>query len=596
MNQRKLAVLAAVLMLTGCGSRIGENGDISVSEHTVSKTETTTTAPEEPPAEEVTTSSEAEIIPGELPFEEFEQTVEAEDGEITGNAEVSSGREAFSGEGYVAGLDTDGGLVLTFTVPETQYYNISAAVAAEKKSSCSLGINASHIGDFEVAGEEKFSLVTFSNIYLEKGEAQLALTVNSGNIDVDYATVQSSTEVRDLKLTLDKPALVNKNADYNAQALYQYLCESYGKTILTGQHDTVGTLTETRKIYELTGRFPAIRFGDLMPFTQDMIMGENELEYAERYASEGGIISYMWHWIDPIGGKSYYADETDFDLSKAVTKEKISQLSMEDLEKLHEEEKISDECLAIVRDIDKISEKLKELQDNGIAVIWRPLHEASNGYFWWGRDAASYKWLWQLLYDRQTNYHKLNNLIWVWSAQNAGWYVGDKYCDIVSVDIYDKGNLSGHAERMLFLQKTAPNKLIAMSECGTLPSIQSAADEHAIWSYIGQWGGNFLLDEEAKLNAEYNSLDNLVLFYSNGLTVTREELPDLGAKASELEAAAKEAEEQAAKDDSSKDESSDESSKKEDDSKKDDESSGNDSAADVSGGDSSGGEDSSKEE
>ena len=44
----------------------------------------------------------------------------------------------------------------------------------------------------------------------------------------------------------------------------------------------LGTLTETRKIYELTGRYPAIRFGDLMPFTQDMIIGENELEYAEK--------------------------------------------------------------------------------------------------------------------------------------------------------------------------------------------------------------------------------------------------------------------------------------------------------------------------
>ncbi|MBR1392828.1 MAG: glycoside hydrolase [Ruminococcus sp.] len=572
MVQRKLAVLAAVLMLTGCGNRIGENGDISASEHTVTKTETTTTAPEEPPAEEVTTSSEAEIIPAELPFEEFEQTVEAEDGEITGNAVIASEREAFSGEGYVSALDTDGGLVLTFNVPEAQYYNIFAAVAAEKKSSCSLGINASHIGDFEVAEDDKFSLVTFYNIYLEKGEAQLALTVNSGTIDVDYATVQSSTEVRDLQLTLDKPSLVNKNADYNAQALYQYLCDSYGKTILTGQHDTVGTLTETRKIYELTGRYPAIRFGDLMPFTQDMIMGENELEYAERYYSEGGIISYMWHWIDPIGGLSYYADETDFDLSKAVTEEKISELSIEELEKLHEEEKISDECLAIVKDIDKISEKLGELQEQGIAVIWRPLHEASNGYFWWGHDVDSYKWLWQLLYERQTNYHKLNNLIWVWSAQNAGWYVGDDSCDIVSVDIYDKGNLSGHAERMLFLQKIAPNKLIAMSECGTLPSIQSAANEHTIWSYIGQWGGSFLLNDEAGLNTEYNSLEDLVLFYSNDLTVTRDELPDLKAKAAELEAAAKENEVASEPDDSSAaaDESSstDESSEQEESSEK----------------------------
>ena len=90
------------------------------------------------------------------------------------------------------------------------------------------------------------------------------------------------------------------------------------------------------------------------------------------------------------------------------------------MEELLEEEKISEECLAIVKDIDKVSEKLKELQDKGISVIWRPLHEASNGYFWWGKTAASYKWLWSLLYQRQTNYHKLNNLIWVWSAQNAG--------------------------------------------------------------------------------------------------------------------------------------------------------------------------------
>ncbi|MBR6045545.1 MAG: glycoside hydrolase [Ruminococcus sp.] len=564
MKTKRLAAISAavMLMLSGCGTKIAENNDIPEPKKTEKTTEATvTTVPVEDsvPEPEVTTTTaeDVKIVPAELPFAEFDITLEAETGELSGKAEVSKEREAFSGEGYVKGVDKDSGIVLHFDAPESQYYNLSVAVAAEKKSVCTLNANASHVGDFTVAAGETFSLFTFSNIYLAKGGADLALTVSSGEVDVDYAAVTASTEIRDLKLTPLKSTLVNANADYNTKALYSYLCESFGSKVLIGQHDTVGTLTETRKILEITGRSPAIRFGDLMPFTQDMIMGENEIEYAEKWASEGGIVGYMWHWTDPIGGKSYYSDETDFDLTKAVTKEKIATLPISELEKLLEEEKISEECLAIVKDIDKVSEKLKELQDKGISVIWRPLHEASNGYFWWGKTAASYKWLWSLLYQRQTNYHKLNNLIWVWSAQNAGWYVGDKQCDIISADIYDKANLSAHADRLIFLKNISANKPIVMSECGTLPSVQSIADQHAYWGYIGQWGGSFLLKEDATLNPEYNKLDDLKQFYANDITITRDELPDLKARAAELEEADKKAaEEKAAAESKAADESS----------------------------------------
>ena len=186
--------------------------------------------------------------------------------------------------------------------------------------------------------------------------------------------------------------------------------------------------------------------------------------------------------------------------------------------------------MAIINDIDKISEQLKTLQDNDIAVIWRPLHEASNGYFWWGNDSESYKWLWKLLYERQTSYHKLDNLIWVWSAQNVDWYVGDEMCDIISADIYDKGNLSGQKNTMLFLTKICKTKPIAISECGNLPDMNIVAEDNALWSYIGNWGGNYLLNEDGSLNEEYNSQEQLISAYNNSLVVTRDKLPDLKVK------------------------------------------------------------------
>lgn len=552
---RITALAAAVLLLTGCGHSIGENSSIAevseasseASSETASETASeavTTTAPvSDSSAESVTTTVEAEkkITAVETAFKEYSQTAEAEElKELPEGVKSAKKRKNFTGECYLTGLNSKHSVTFEFDLPESQYYSIALTVAADKESKCTLTVGETPVGEFTVPGDGKFTLVTLKNIYAEKGKAQFALLTSKGAVDLDSITVTASSDVRDLKLSLGKASLVNKNADVNARALYEYICQSYGKTVLTGQHDTVGTMTETRRISEITGRYPAVRFGDLMPFTQDMIIGENELEYAEKWAEDGGIVGYMWHWLAPGGGKSCYADESDFDLSKAVTKEKIYDLSLADLKKLKKEKKISAECLAIIEDIDKVSEKLAELRDKGIAVLWRPLHEASNGYFWWSKDESSYIWLWKLLYQRQTNYHKLNNLIWVWSAQDDDWYVGDRMCDIVSADIYDKGNTAGQVEKLLFLRDITANKPIAMAECGTTPSIQSMADQHALWSYVGQWGGSYLLNEDISLNEEYNTLESLVKFYSNDLTVTREELPDLKARAAELAKAGEE--------------------------------------------------------
>lgn len=550
MNRHKLIAASVIaITLTGCGSKIGKTNNNTAPQTTTTAVPAAVTSSDTSAADvpAITTMPEKTVTGQETKFAEFSQMQEAEAQTLPEGLTAGKTREGFSGEGYVTGIDPQHSLSFSFDLPESQYYNISLTVASDEESLCRVTANGITVGEFKAAASSGFTIVTFSNIMLEKGKTELAVSTESGKIELDCISVVSSTEIRDLDLTLSQYSLSNKNADYNAKALYEYICEGSGKRVLTGQHDTAGTVSETMKIYELTGRRPAIRFGDLMPVTQEMTASSSELENARTWAKEGGIVSYMWHWADPIGGEKYYADETDFDLSKAVTAEDIALLPIEEIEKLCTEKKISSECLAIVKDIDTVSKELAGLRDAGIAVIWRPLHEASNGYFWWGHDAESYKWLWKLLYERQTGYHKLSNLIWVWSAQNSGWYVGDGMCDIISADIYDKGNLSGHAERLVFLKKISAAKPIVMSECGTTPSIQQLADEKALWGFIGQWGGSFLMNTDASINEEYNKPEDLISFYSNDLTITREELPDLAARAKELEAADKKAAEDAEK-------------------------------------------------
>ena len=107
-------------------------------------------------------------------------------------------------------------------------------------------------------------------------------------------------------------------------------------------------------------------------------------------------------------------------------------------------------------------------------------------------------------------------------------------------------------------------KPCAITECGNFPSIQSIADQKAMWSFIAQWGGNFLLRDDGSLETEYNTSENLLDIYNSTLTVTRDELPDLSALAAEIEKADAEIKEKTEKaEDTKKEEKTDESSEKE---------------------------------
>lgn len=522
------AAVAAICTLSGCGVQIGRNESMTAPEKTSVVTTTKKQTNDDSKADEQALKSyeETKIVANAIPYVKFSKSVEAETGSVSGKAKVKSDRKGYKGKGYVTNISAEEDWSREIELTDSQYYDLTITVASDVPCVNGIAVNGKKLQDFSASGSGKFEKVTFKNIYIEKGKTAISVIPVDGGLDVDCLTLTASEDISKLDLTISKPALSNKDSDYNAKALYQYLCESYGKQVLLGQHDTIGTSAETDMIYKTTGKYPAIRFGDLMLATEkDSITTDTEMNIAMDWASKDGIVGYMWHWAAPDDKREYYADQTDFDIKKAVTKENIAELSLEDIKKLQKDGKVSKECVAVVEDIDTVSEKLSTLRDEGIAVLWRPLHEASNGDFWWGNDKEAYKWLWKLMYERQTKYHKLNNLIWVWSAQNADWYVGDKYCDVLSCDVYDDGNKDAQVNIMLFLQSISKNKPIAMSECGSFPDIQSIADEKAMWAFIGQWGGNYLMTDDGKLAEENNTAAELIKMYNNNLTLTRDKLP-----------------------------------------------------------------------
>ena len=203
-------------------------------------------------------------------------------------------------------------------------------------------------------------------------------------------------------------------------------------------------------------------------------------------ASARRIVTLCWHWnapshlIDEPGKewwRGFYTEATTFDLASTLA---------------HPE---SDEYASLIRDIDVIAGHLQELKDVGVPVLFRPLHEAEGGWFWWGaKGPEPAKQLYRLLYDRLVNQHELNNLIWVWNSEQPEWYPGDDVVDIMSVDVYPKaGDHDPLAERYENLRNlVSDSKMIALAENGSIPDPQQMEEQGIHWSWFCTWTGEFL--------------------------------------------------------------------------------------------------------
>ncbi len=198
------------------------------------------------------------------------------------------------------------------------------------------------------------------------------------------------------------------------------------------------------------GKYPAVMGLDLacygLQLPQVGVNSEKWKAYIDQitdFAEKGGIVTASSHFANPIPDPTARA----LCRGKFGGLEPWEQLLTEgtELNIIFKEELLVD------------GEFLRQLGERGVTVLWRPLHEANSGSFWYcGRahgepgllwmDGEYLKRLWRYIYNLYVNELGLTNLIWVYAPNNHGnwngvcdalyYYPGDEYVDMVGIDWY----------------------------------------------------------------------------------------------------------------------------------------------------------------
>jgi mannan endo-1,4-beta-mannosidase len=285
---------------------------------------------------------------------------------------------------------------------------------------------------------------------------------------------------------------VNAKATPEARQLYKTLLSLYGEKAISGVVANIDWNTrEAENVHQWTGQWPVINVFDFMNIHASKdVNKQGWLDYSDMkpvidWHEAGGVVGCMWHWqvlanngTDRTCSPGQKPNETSFDPAAF-------------------ERPGSAEYKTMIHDIDQVAGYLKTMQKKGIAVIWRPFHEAAGNtyefegggaWFWWGAKGPEvYKKLWRFLYDRLVNHHGLNNLLWVWNSQmNDGvWYPGDDVVDIVGRDNY-AALMYPLMKEFRQLEKEYPTKMITLAECGNGDEVNMS-----LWSKIWKQGSRW---------------------------------------------------------------------------------------------------------
>lgn len=409
--------------------------------------------------------------------------VEAENGVRSGGVTVANTISGFSGTGYVTNFKTSADkITVTMHVSIGGYYKLMICYYSAAVKSQNIIINGNTPVNFIFPAASAFTNINAGKFLLNTGDNTIAIQSVGGYMQIDYFSLYSAQNHFNVAATL-----INPNANDDAKSLYAFLRSQFGVKIISGQTDDY-----YGNIQPIAGKTPLLRAFDFKSYSQGYpylwdngigghtfgIFDDGSVQRAIDWynaTNRKGIVNFHWHWHSPGGGvagtNTFYSDQTTFDVRNAVVPGNT-------------------EYNEIIEDIDTIAYQLKRLQSAGVPVLWRPLHEAGGAWFWWGeKGSVACKKLYNILYDRLTNYHHLDNLIWIWSTPETDWYPGNDSVDMIGYDSYP-GNYNYTTQKSMFDQLytlTAGKKIIAMTENGPIPDIDACFSEEAPWAYFMSW-------------------------------------------------------------------------------------------------------------
>lgn len=226
------------------------------------------------------------------------------------------------------------------------------------------------------------------------------------------------------------PLLVQLRAAVDSGRYY------YGHHDDTAYGHTWQYCADSSDVKNVTGQYPGLMSWDLGMLEYDSLRNLDGVPFtlirheAARQHKRGGINAISWHPRNPLtGGNSW-------DTSAQPLKELTTNAALRD---------------TMVMWLDRVAGfvgSLKDEEGNPLPVIFRPWHENSGSWFWWGAPYGSpeeYIALWKLTRER-FDAAGVSNVLWAYSPdkdltheQYFATYPGDEYVDILGTDIYAFG-------------------------------------------------------------------------------------------------------------------------------------------------------------
>jgi mannan endo-1,4-beta-mannosidase len=281
------------------------------------------------------------------------------------------------GTGYVEGFsESTDKITFTVNVTESRLYDLNLIYNGPYGDKYTyVVLNNAGGSQVSLPSTTSWKTVPAGQVLLNQGINSIEIQSNWGWYLIDAITLAPSASRGPHNITTTP---VNKNANADAKALLKYLGKVYGKNILSGQQDKASLDWVTSN----TGITPAIIGVDLMDYTDSRTSrgaSSIDVDHAISHAAKGGIVTFVWHWGAPVGlydtpeqrwWSGFYTAATDFNIETALADTTNANYTL------------------LMHDIDTIAVQLKKLQDAGVPVLWRPLHEAEGGWFWWGAKGA----------------------------------------------------------------------------------------------------------------------------------------------------------------------------------------------------------------
>ncbi|MDD5946747.1 MAG: glycosyl hydrolase [Oscillospiraceae bacterium] len=471
---------------------------------------------------------------------------EAEDCDLISGSQIATnvyGTEypGYSGEGFVW-VANGGGIQLNVDLAEGAMYEITTRcwMYLDGTRSQTVTVDGEQVANVPIPNKGEWIDFSFGYFYIPAGEHTIEISGAGSYYFVLYDTV--TFDYADMP-EMNVPATPSDpKATAETKALMQYMTAQYGDYIISGQQEIYGngnngdSELEFEYIFDATGQYPAIRGFDFMNYNNMYGWEDGTTGRIIQWVTQrGGIATACWHINVP-------KDFDNYTLGDFVDWEQCSYANYQKTGSTFNTEKVLTEGTKerefFEANVALLAEQLLMLQEAGVPVIFRPLHEAQGNYgrygdgtawFWWGdRGPEVFKELWKLLYTLLTEKHGVHNCIWelnLYELDNSDeWYPGDAYVDMIAYDKYEGSPYTWNYDpaTSVFLKLVGysnDTKMVALAETDKIPSVEKMLNEGAMWSYFCPWYGSFLTDGTT------NPTDHLHTVYNSDAVITLDELP-----------------------------------------------------------------------